>query len=369
MNSPDTRATFTCPEFLNMERAIIDEFVDCTTECHTEVEACVRALNQHGGPEYIHRMFRSMHSLKGNCQMVGLTPFKELMHRVEEIFAQLRAQPDQYFQELGDFLLMATDQIVDLLYELLKNGHADETRRALLANVCETLRQQTASGLRPEAFREAIEMLGGRAAEKTSNERGERVSLQLQDDFTLMRYLAEKIDALTVFRKDRNIRSVDMARELNAALGQIVDPRQLEAAVLMHDMGMAFIPHSIFNKETNLSREEIRIVQEHVQIGAQLLLRLGGWDEAAAIVLDHHERYDGSGYPNHKKAEQIHVGGRMLTIIDTFCSITTERSDRSYKKSLLSAISEINANIHTQFDPNIVGAFNDVVRSMMMRSS
>jgi HD-GYP domain-containing protein (c-di-GMP phosphodiesterase class II) len=59
----------------------------------------------------------------------------------------------------------------------------------------------------------------------------------------------------------------------------------------------------------------------------------------------------------------------MLAIIDTFCSITTERSDRSYKKSLLSAISEINANIEVQFDPRLVNAFNDVVRGLMMKQN
>ncbi|GGX51492.1 hypothetical protein GCM10010946_32830 [Undibacterium squillarum] len=352
-----------------MERAIIDEFLDCTTECHTEVEACVRALNQHGGPEYIHRMFRSMHSLKGNCQMVGLTPFKDLMHRVEEIFAHLRAHPEQYFPELGEFLLMATDQIVDLLYELLKQGHADENRRALLATVCDNLRQQNQGALQAASFRDAIAMLGGKTKEKSPGGRGNRVNLQLQDDISLMRYWADKIDALTVFRKNRNTTSVELALELNTALGKPVDAQQLEVAVLMHDVGMAFVPHAIFNKETNLSREELRILQEHVQIGSQMLLRFGGWDDAAAMVLDHHEYYDGSGYPNRKKGEQIHAGARMLAVIDAFCSVTTERSDRSYKKSLLSAISEINANIHTQFDPHIVGAFNEVVRNMVLRSA
>lgn len=369
MTSQDPHTTFTCPEFLNMERAIIDEFLDCTTECHSEVEACVRALNQHGGPEYIHRMFRSLHSLKGNCQMVGLTPFKDLMHRVEEIFAYLRAHPDHYFKELGDFLLMATDQIVDLLYQLIRDGYASENQRAVLASVCDTLRQQTGRRLEPDAFRFAVQSLGGRPAEKVGNDRGTRVSLELPDDFSLMRLWADKIDGLSIFRKNRNTHGTELALELNAALGQPVDMRQLEAASLMHDVGMAFIPHAIFNKESNLSREELRILQEHVQISVQMLLRFGGWDEAAAMILDHHEYYDGSGYPNHKKADAIHMGGRMLAVVDAFCSVTTERSDRSYKKSLLSAISEINSNIHTQFDPHIVSAFNEVVRNMMLRNN
>jgi len=57
----------------------------------------------------------------------------------------------------------------------------------------------------------------------------------------------------------------------------------------MHDVGMAFIPHSIFNKEGILSKEEIRKIQEHVVTGSQILLRFGDWNDAARMILDHHE--------------------------------------------------------------------------------
>jgi HD-GYP domain-containing protein (c-di-GMP phosphodiesterase class II) len=369
MNTTVQNNFFTCPEFLKMERTIIDDFVDCTRECCIEVDSCVKALNRHGGPEYIHRMFRSMHSLKGNCQMVGLAPFNALMHRIEEIFSVLRAHPEQYFPELGEFLLLATDEIEQLLTELINEGVGDELRRARLASVCEELQKRCVSGLRAEYFRDAIIALGGRVSSKAEAAKTERTVQALPADLVLMQNWASYIDNLSIFRKNRSTQTVQLAEALNQAVGTVVDPDQLQAAVLMHDLGMAFIPHSIFNKEGHLSREEQRIIQEHVLIGYQMLQRFSGWDEAAIMVLDHHEFYDGSGYPNRLSGEQIHPGGRMLAIIDTFCSITTERSDRSYKKSLLSAISEINANIEVQFDPKLVNAFNDVVRGLMMKQN
>ena len=367
MNTPSTAEKFSCPEFLAMERTIIDDFVDCTRECCAEVEVCVRALNSQGGPEYIHRMFRSMHSLKGNCQMVGLAPLNALMHRIEEVFSKVRAHPEQYLPELGEFLLLATDEIEVLLSELINQGQADEIKRKRLSDVCEELQKNTLNGLTSQALTAAIESLGGRVFEKAPAHKGMKVVLEVPDDISFMREMAAHLDKLSIFRKNRSEQTLELVRALNTALGNPADPQQLEAASWMHDVGMCLIPQSIYNKESALSREEQKILQEHVEFGSQLLMRFGGWEDAARMVLDHHEFFDGTGYPNGIAGTEIHPGGRMLSIVDTFCSITTERSDRGYKKSLMQAVSEINANIHVQFDPDMVTVFNDVVRNLMMK--
>jgi len=367
MNTPTTSEKFSCPEFLAMERTIIDDFVDCTRECCAEVEICVKALNNHGGSDYIHRMFRSMHSLKGNCQMVGLGPLNALLHRIEEVFSKVRAHPEQYLPELGEFLLLATDEIELLLSELISQGEADEIKRKRLSDVCEDLQKSTMQGLTPEALNTAIENLGGRVFDKSAIQKSAKIELDVPEDMSFMRQMAAHLDKLSIFRKNRSDQTLELVAALNEALGSPADAKQLEAASWMHDVGMCLIPQSIYNKESALSREEQKILQEHVQFGSQLLMRFGGWDDAARMVLDHHEFYDGSGYPNGTTGTNIHPGARMLAIVDTFCSITTERSDRGYKKSLMQAVSEINANIHVQFDPDMVTTFNDVVRNLMMK--
>ncbi|MFZ6848315.1 HD domain-containing phosphohydrolase [Undibacterium sp. RuRC25W] len=367
MNTPNAGEKFSCPEFLAMERTIIDDFVDCTRDCCAEVEICVKALNAQGGSEYIHRMFRSMHSLKGNCQMVGLGPLNALLHRIEEVFSKIRAHPEQYLPELGEFLLLATDEIEALLSELIRHGQADDMKRKRLSDVCDKLQKDTANGLTSLALTAAIESLGGRALDKSPLQKGVKVELVVPEDTVFMRGMAAHLDKLSIFRKNRSEHTLELVGALNIALGNPADAKQLEAAAWMHDVGMCLIPQSIYNKESALSREEQKILQSHVQFGSQLLMRFGGWEDAAQMVLDHHEFFDGTGYPNGIAGEQIHPGARMLSIVDTFCSITTERSDRGYKKSLMQAVSEINANIHVQFDPEMVTAFNDVVRSLMMK--
>ncbi|MFZ2999002.1 MAG: HD domain-containing phosphohydrolase [Undibacterium umbellatum] len=367
MNTANSVDSFTCPEFLGMERTIIDDFVDCMREACEEAEACVKELNNDGGTAYVHRLFRAMHSLKGNCQMVGLTPFVELLHRVEEIVARVRAEQAPYFRELGEFLLLAIDEVEDLLNDLIANGSTSDVRRKKLYELCDALQKSGNQDFQPQQFKDAIALLDGKVSSKDASGRAPKVLLELQDDMLMMHRFAQQIDHLSIYRKNRSEQAAQLTQSLNEALGFPVDARQLEAASLMHDVGMSFIPHSIFNKEGGLSREELKIVQEHVVTGSQMLLRFGGWDEAARIVLDHHERYDGYGYPNGLKGLEIHAGARMLAIVDTFCSITNERSDRSYKRSLLSAISEINANIESQFDPRMVETFNDVVRKLIAR--
>jgi two-component system response regulator RpfG len=362
-------STISCPEFMAMERLIIDDFVACTRESCEETEVCVKALNQEAGADYIHRLFRALHSLKGNCQMVGLTPFTEPLHRIEDIVAKVRANQIPYLPVIGEFLLLATDEIEDLLIELIGSGVANNHRRLHLCHVSEELLAHTTALNVREQFTNAIISLDKKQRAENTESKTKKIALALPNDFELMRSLSIHIDNLSIYRKNRSEQVVQMAQQLNEALGTIVNPQQLQAAAWMHDVGMSFIPHNIFNKEGTVSKEEQRKIQEHVVISSQLLLRFGQWDEAARIVLDHHERFDGSGYPNGAIGAHIHPGARILSIIDTYCSMTTERSDRSFKKSILSTISEINANIETQFDPEFVRVFNEVVRRIMMRPS
>lgn len=361
----------TCPEFLSLEQSIINDFFNCTQESCDEIELCVKALNHHGGPEYIHRLFRSLHSFKGNCQMVGLTALTEPLHKIEEIFSRIRSRQIPYQHYVGNFILLATDKIDILLKELRSSKQVDNDQRQLLCQTCDDVLNDLRLENAERVFTNAIDRMHQKltVSEAETDFKPKKATLELPDDISFMRNLSLHIDNLSIYRRNRSDQIVQLIEQLNSALNFPVDPKQLHAAALMHDVGMSFVPHSIFNKDSSLTREEIRKIQEHVLISSQLLLRFGGWEEAAKMVLAHHERFDGTGYPNGVAGRDIHPGGHMLSIVDTFCSITNERSDRTFKKSLLSAISEINANIETQFDPDMVHVFNDVVRRIMIRTT
>jgi HD-GYP domain-containing protein (c-di-GMP phosphodiesterase class II) len=360
------QSEITCPAFLALDRGIIDDFIDCNEDSTLEAEACVKALNQNGGEDYINRLFRALHSFKGNCQMVGLTPFVEPLHKVEEIVSCLRAKHWNYHPKVGEFLILATDGMTELLTQLVSTGSADAHRSRLISDACTSVLANTNAHNVAEQFGHAIARIGKAPVNKVPEPKLHKVSLELPNDMALMHSLSARLDELSIYRKNRGEQVIKLSAELNQALGTPVNPEQLKAASLMHDIGMGFIPHNIFNREGNLSKEELRKLQEHVITGSQIVMRFGSWDDAAHMILDHHERFDGAGYPNGTAGNKIHPGGHILSIVDTFCAITTERSDRAYKKSLLSAISEINANSDSQFDPVMVKAFTGVVRNMMM---
>lgn len=356
----------TCPAFLALDRSIINDFLDCTEDSTVEIEACIRALSLGEDGDCINRLFRALHSLKGNCQMVGLTDFVEPLHLIEELVSRFRTQQWVYHPKVGDFLIRVSDGINELLRQLVSHGSAPGH---FLSSICDTsahlLAHTTAANV-AQQFVSAGERFGKSSLSRLPDGRHHRVSLELPADMELMHSFSTRLDELSIYRKNRGEQVVKLSAQLNLALGTPVDPEQLKAASLMHDIGMGFIPHNIFNREGSLSKEELRKLQEHVIIGGQILMRFGNWEDAALMVVDHHERFDGSGYPNGTAGEKIHPGGHILSIVDTFCAITTERSDRAFKKSLLSAISEINANSESQFHPDMVKAFTGVVRNMMM---
>jgi response regulator RpfG family c-di-GMP phosphodiesterase len=130
----------------------------------------------------------------------------------------------------------------------------------------------------------------------------------------------------------------------------------LEIGSLLHDVGKSGIPFNILMKPGKLDQEERRIMELHPQLGANLLSGIPGMDLEAEIVLSHHERYDGMGYPRRLASQNIPLGARLFSIADTLDSIT---ADRCYRKGqdISVARAEIYRMSGSQFDPRIVQHF------------
>jgi HD-GYP domain-containing protein (c-di-GMP phosphodiesterase class II) len=140
------------------------------------------------------------------------------------------------------------------------------------------------------------------------------------------------------------------------------EQRSIEYAALLHDAGRLGIPEAILRKPAKLDPAEFDLVKEHTVKGAHLLQPLEILEPAIPIILHHHERYDGTGYPKGLKGDEIPMGARILAVANAFEAMVT---GRPYRKamSVEEAAKEIASHAGTQFDPHVVEAFLKVIRN------
>jgi hypothetical protein len=148
--------------------------------------------------------------------------------------------------------------------------------------------------------------------------------------------------------------SIDIARLLG--IGHDDELSTIYRGALMHDVGKIGVPDAILLKPAKLTEEEWEFMRRHPAMGYRILAQVPYLRPTARIVLAHHERWDGDGYPRRLKAEDIPLGARIFAICDTYDAII---SDRPYRKgqSPDAALAEILRCAGTQFDPKVVEAF------------
>lgn len=169
--------------------------------------------------------------------------------------------------------------------------------------------------------------------------------------------LSSSLGAREEQTRQHSVRVSEYASRLGRQLGL---PRHWLADIrygaLIHDVGKIGLPNSILLKPGPLTIEERREVEQHPEIGQKLVREIPELHHLSGMVLSHHERFDGHGYPNGASGRDIPLGSRVISVVDTYDSLT---SSRPYRRTLphVAAIKEIERCSGTQFDPEIVAAF------------
>jgi putative nucleotidyltransferase with HDIG domain len=136
------------------------------------------------------------------------------------------------------------------------------------------------------------------------------------------------------------------------------DRVELEAAALLHDLGKTGLPDAVLNKPAPLDEDEEALVRCHTVWGAEMLAEIAGLEPVGTIVRFHHERWDGTGYPQGLEGSQIPIASRIIAVCDAYHAMT---SDRPYRRALSTehAMWELMAEADWQFDPAVVECFID----------
>lgn len=172
----------------------------------------------------------------------------------------------------------------------------------------------------------------------------------------LVECITSALDARDPYTGDHSRRVSDMACALCGVLG-INDElaQEIHIAGHLHDIGKIGIPDRVLLKEGKLSDEEWILMKRHPQIGADILNKSPYFARISAIILHHHERFDGKGYPFGAKGEEIPLGARIIAVCD---SIDAMASKRSYRNAIpLDAVhAEIERCCGTMYDPIVADA-------------
>jgi len=364
-------ASFQCENFTTLDKEVIGDFFSCFHEAVEEIEDCCHRLEVDQDPDDIHDLFRSMHSLKGNCRMVFLDPLVEVCHKLEEIVSDIRDEKYSYNPIFGEFMLAEVSRIESLIEVLINRGEADADELVILESYINEVKDCTETERAQVVDRILDNMAGAIEDSSKSNTEGSRPSVSAEtnpsletnvSDLEFFYSLALKLDGLSLYKRERIAEVLKLCLKINTEMGNPVAADQLSAAVYLHDFAMALIPARILHKESNLQREEASIFYNHCHIGAELLRRMTGWNEAATMIEQHHERFDGNGFPQRIKGNNIHVGAMILAVVDTYQYVINQHSDKIFRKTLLRAVTEINSNSEADFDPRVVEAFNLVIR-------
>ena len=218
----------------------------------------------------------------------------------------------------------------------------DEAERALLEAVTES----TAHSL---------------ARNRLTQERDELFQRLEQTNVGIAAALAAALEAKDSYTADHARSIADLAVLVGVKLGMTLEEvRDLRLGAILHDIGKIAVPDAVLNKPSALTTEEFEIVKEHTVVGEQILAPVPFLDAVREIVRHDHERWDGGGYPDGLRGEEIPLGSRIVFVVDAFHAMT---SDRPYRSAMEEddAVAQLREAAGTQFDPAVVEAFVKVL--------
>ena len=375
---------------------LMEDFFYDFKEAHQNCESILINLEHDpGNKELLNGLFRSVHTIKGNLVYVGLKDLTPLIQSMEDLLDAIRSEQILYDSLLSDVILLAMDKTKQMVQAKLAKTNSPIISDEQLLLLCQNISSivEVEGNTRTEYIRNAIISLDpsthifddSQPATQSSSPQTPQLqpappaptqqplsvietlkqhNIEIDEDIIFFESIASPMENRSLYWKGRTARLLTLALEMNKKAGDPVEPAQLVAAILLHDIGMAFLPLSLLHKAGSFNEEERNALFRHAELASHLLSQSSKWEQAATIVLQHHERVDGSGYPKRLMGIDICHGAKILSIVDTFDARTHERAyNTRLKRPFIRAVIEVNNCKGSQFDANWVEVFNEITRA------
>lgn len=371
----------------DLEDDILSDLIEEINELYESSEQTLIELELRPQDNELQRaLFRSVHTIKGDLGLVGFKPMFPLLQHVEDLLDYLRKGQMEYSSLLSDLVLLTMDIVKRFVESIMKKGEAEydpELEKKLTAAIAQVHPDnQTEHEIKLVA---AVKLLNPDleveestdGIEVKTNDSGlslaksgipKDISVEKQMDILFFREMMQVIEKRSEYWKGRGDRIAKLAQAINQSAGTPIEQDQLAVACYVHDFGMAFMPLHLLHKKEAYTDAEFNLMRSHVYKSSRLLEHLNEWDEARKMVMQVHERVDGTGYPLGLKDPDICDGAKLIAILDTFDSMT---NSRSHNDDILmpkkKAVIEINRISKGQFNGKWLRHFNVAMTKLLAR--
>ena len=371
-----------------LEEDILSDLMEEINELYESSEQTLIELELRPEDNELQRaLFRSIHTIKGDLGLVNFTPMIPLLQHVEDLLDYLRKGQVSYTSTMSDLVLLTMDRVKAFVEAVMAEGKAEYDNTLHEQLVLAISRISPDNTVEHEKLlTEAVLLLNPALDVVTDGSDPDTVQIkpptlattgipkdmssEKKLDVLFFRDLMQTIERRSNYWAGRGDRIAKLAMYINDIAGNPIEEDQLAVASYVHDFGMAFMPLKILHKGDALSEIEFNLMRSHVYKSARLLEHLDQWDMARKIVMQHHERTDGTGYPLGLKEEGICEGAKLLAIIDTYDAMTHSRAHN--EDNLLSkkeAVIAINRSAKGQFSMKWVRHFNQGMTSLLTKGA
>ena len=377
-----------------LEPEILSDLIEEINELYEASEQTLIELELKPEDNELQRaLFRSVHTIKGDLGLVNFSPIIPLLQHVEDLLDFLRKGQVDYTSIMSDLVLLTMDRVKQFVESVIAEGQAqydDVLYQQLIMAIKRITPDNKAQHdkllgeavllLNPDLDQPAYgEDEGEQSAEATAAPAPQKATLgktgipkdlsaEKRMDILFFREMMQTIEHRSNYWAGRGDRIAKLALYVNDVAGNPIEEDQLAVACYVHDFGMAFMPLKLLHKNDPYTDNEFNLMRSHVYKSSRLLEHLDQWDMARKIVMQHHERVDGSGYPLGLKEDDICDGAKLLAILDTFDAMTHSRA-RADKQAISKkkAVIELNRQADGKFSQTWLQYFNRAMTKVLTR--